>query len=253
MKRRNWEARIRRESAKSLLLICGVVFGALIALFLVYFSILKDIFGLFDSINGSKMSSFQLEKEPPLRGGYNLWRKIAVDLAELPVDQVLEKLLNEDPFGMRSFSKALIKAEEAKQRHLDLSELKLLWSCPSKKKRISLPDQRDQAKAERFRSGKGFLFFQHLRKAGGTNFCTLAQDNLPKVALPPYFCMPDYYWHRDQDGQDKSCAGCLHQWTNEEITNNMKYHRIAGNEWDSFDPARHFDLDAVFVTSFRKV
>ena len=32
----------------------------------------------------------------------------------------------------------------------------------------------------------------------------------------------------------------------------MNFHRIAGNEWDSFDPLRHFDLESVFVTSFRK-
>ena len=94
-----------------------------------------------------------------------------------------------------------------------------------------------------------FLFFQHLRKAGGTNFCTLAQRNLPSSQVPPYYCMPDYYWtggHR--------CGGCFSQWTNEQIVTNMKSqgHRVLGNEWDPFDSERFFALPAVFATSFRK-
>ena len=39
---------------------------------------------------------------------------------------------------------------------------------------------RDEAAAEDF----VFLFFQHLRKAGGTNFCGLAQKNLLKPQVP---------------------------------------------------------------------
>ena len=136
---------------------------------------------------------------------------------------------------------------------MDAAELQNLWPCPPNDKRISLPERRDQAKAARFRQGKGFLFFQHLRKAGGTHFCSLAEANLPKSAIPKYYCMPDYHWPREHKPmRTKQCAGCLHQWTNEEISRNMKSHRIAGNEWDSFDPSRHLDLESVFVTSFRK-
>jgi hypothetical protein len=80
--------------------------------------------------------------------------------------------------------------------------------------------------------------------------------------------MPDYYWHHHYENNDNEeddtnkrhhrsnngCAGCLHRWSNTEIIQHMKHdaYRIAGNEWDSFDPTRHLQLPAVFVTSFRK-
>eukprot|EP00985_Skeletonema_marinoi_P034280 scaffold43608_cov518-Skeletonema_marinoi.AAC.1 len=54
--------------------------------------------------------------------------------------------------------------------------------------------------------------------------------------------------------KEKKGAGLLHSWSNEEITTRMSKQgfRIAGNEWEYFDPPRHFDLPAVFATSFRK-
>jgi hypothetical protein len=36
-----------------------------------------------------------------------------------------------------------------------------------------------------------FIFYQHLRKAGGTGFCDLAKSNLNPRTIPPYYCMPD--------------------------------------------------------------
>lgn len=49
-------------------------------------------------------------------------------------------------------------------------------------------------------------------------------------------------------------AGYLHSWSNHEIITRMASSgfRIAGNEWENFDVSRHFDLPAVFATSFRK-
>ena len=46
----------------------------------------------------------------------------------------------------------------------------------------------------------------------------------------------------------------VHSWSNEEIVARMEEsgYRIAGNEWENFDVRRHFDLPAVFATSFRK-
>lgn len=46
----------------------------------------------------------------------------------------------------------------------------------------------------------------------------------------------------------------VHSWSNEEIITRMETsgYRIAGNEWENFDVSRHFDLPAVFATSFRK-
>jgi len=63
------------------------------------------------------------------------------------------------------------------------------------------------------------------------------------------------FWHHENEKNTKpnsGCAGCLHHWTNEEIVGNIQNHRIAGNEWDSFDPMRHLDLPAIFVSSFRR-
>ena len=46
---------------------------------------------------------------------------------------------------------------------------------------------------EAFRRGDedSFIFYQHLRKAGGTGFCELAKKNMKREEIPPYYCMPD--------------------------------------------------------------
>jgi len=96
-----------------------------------------------------------------------------------------------------------LKTESEKGRFLSLEELQYIFPCPTSgdgnngrdnnsatAERITLPDQRDHGKAEAFRNGvvPYFLFFQHLRKAGGTNFCSLAESNLKKNELPKYYC-----------------------------------------------------------------
>jgi hypothetical protein len=100
-----------------------------------------------------------------------------------------------------------------------------------------------------------FIFFQHLRKAGGTHFCTLAQQNIPKRYVPKYYCMPDYYWppplSKQQQQEQHPCAGCLHRYSNTEIVQYLQSHKIAGNEWDNFRVSDHFQLPAIFMTSFR--
>ena len=67
--------------------------------------------------------------------------------------------------------------------------------------------------------------------------------------FPFYYLVPDYHWNMKNRG-----AGYLTRYTNKEITDNMreKNHKIAGNEWDPFDPDRFFDLQATFATSFRR-
>ena len=63
------------------------------------------------------------------------------------------------------------------------------------------------------------------------------------------------HWHHANDPQQSGtngCAGCLHDWSNKEFAQKMGQYRIAGNEWQSFDPTRHLELPAVFVSSFRK-
>jgi len=196
---------------------------------------------------------------------YEHWRELAVRLASMPPNRTLDELERHDPFWVRKFETRLTAEEERLGRTLQLDELRQLFPCEneggvdtdrklSSCDRISLPDQRDHDKDAAFRNNADgtFLFFQHLRKAGGTHFCSLAESNLPKNALPSYYCMPDYHW---EGGTYRRCAGCLHHWTNEEISQRMRAqnHRIAGNEWDNFDPSRHFDLDgAIFATSFRR-
>lgn len=180
------------------------------------------------------------------------FKKLAMDLVRLPPAQTLKTLEEEDPFGTRVFEKRLEETETAKGRILTLEEIQELFPCPFNK-RITLPDLRNHTKGQAFRDGKPgtFLFFQHLRKAGGTHFCSLAESNLDRKAIPRYYCMPDYHWMKS-NGKKSTCAGCLSHWTNDEITSNMKSHRIAGNEWDKFEPERHFDLAASFATSFRR-
>ena len=189
---------------------------------------------------------------------YADWRKLAVELAQLPPSEILTRLEQEDPFGVRALEKMMAQVSPEELFEDLLPRITQIFPCPSTTERLGFPDQRNLTKAQAFRDNAPgvFIFFQHLRKAGGTNVCTLATANLPKKNLPSYFCMPDYYWLRDKDNQKKGhnngCAGCLHRWSNDEIVSKMGPHRIAGNEWDSFDPTRHLDLPAVFVTSFRR-
>ena len=69
---------------------------------------------------------------------------------------------------------------------------------------------RIESKAQDFRDEKPgtFLFFQHLRKAGGTNFCSLAENNLPKKAQPRYYCMPDMGWSGNKNAGYCKCSIC---------------------------------------------
>jgi hypothetical protein len=132
------------------------------------------------------------EKKPTVTGKreeYSNWRALAVDLAGKLPAEVLRILKDEDPFGVRTFEKNLLDRESKHGRFLRVDELRELFPCPTDH-RITLPDQRNPDKARAFRNGTEpyFLFFQHLRKAGGTNFCSLAEHNLEKKYLPGYYC-----------------------------------------------------------------
>ena len=191
------------------------------------------------------------------RHSYKDWKQLAVELAALPPDEILKILKTQDPFGVRKFEEKLLQMESDRQAILQLDDIQQLFPCP-KGERITLPDQRNHELAKKYRQGLDqlkqpkedfvFLFFQHLRKAGGTNFCGLAERNLLQAQVPQYYCMPDYHWI-----EARKCAGCLTGYENEDIANRMVEagHRILGNEWDNFAP-RFFDLPAVFATSFRR-
>jgi len=201
------------------------------------------------------------EEQQSLLYRYEDWKQWATQLASLPAEEILTILRTQDPFGVRTFEEKLLQMESDQQAILQLEDIRTLFPCP-KEERITLPDQRNHILAQKYRDGIDpskqqqqqsddnfvFLFFQHLRKAGGTNFCGLAEHNLLKVQVPEYYCMPDYYWD-----MKRRCAGCLLAYPNTEISSRMRKdnHRVLGNEWDNFD-SRFLDLPAVFATSFRR-
>ena len=129
----------------------------------------------------------------PATGGYARLSLVAQDLAALSPGETLQKLKEEDPFLTRAFDSQLTEQETQLGRVLTLEEIRQLFPCPEVQDRITLPDARLNQQAIDFRDNKPgtFLFFQHLRKAGGTNFCSLAEKNLPRHAQPAYYCMPD--------------------------------------------------------------
>ena len=126
------------------------------------------------------------------RPTYQDWRDFAIEMSALSPGEVLHILKEQDPFGVRSFEKALLQRESDEQAILQMDDIKKLFPCPSE--RITLPDQRNHENAKKYREGIQsittdkenfvFLFFQHLRKAGGTNFCGLAEKNLLKRFVP---------------------------------------------------------------------
>ena len=131
----------------------------------------------------------QQQARRTLRSTFKEWKLFAMDLAGKIPSDIVSTLKKDDPFGVRTFEKQLQAAEAEKQRFLSLAELQQLFPCPTQE-RISQPDFRDHDKAQAYANGTEtyFLFFQHLRKAGGTNFCSLAEHNLPKRNIPRYYC-----------------------------------------------------------------
>jgi len=118
--------------------------------------------------------------------------------------------------------------------------------CPvNVEQRIDYPSIVKKTNAERFRNGDpdAFVFYQHLRKAGGTGFCELAKTNMARGSVPPYYCMPD----------DRGSLATPPWNEAAYLKSNLlsKNWRIAANEWDAFYE-EFFDLQgAVFATTFR--
>ncbi|CAM9890825.1 unnamed protein product, partial [Laminaria digitata] len=119
------------------------------------------------------------------------------------------------------------------------------FQCPqSEAARFSSPDVRNHENEEAFKEGNGFIYYQHLRKAGGTGFCEMAGSrNMEHSEVPRYHCMPD-----NRGGM------ATPPWSNGGyLLEQMKAHsyRITANEWDAF-PSEHLNLPgAVFGTTFR--
>ena len=106
----------------------------------------------------------------------------------------------------------------------------------------------DASSTTAFKNGdkESFIFYQHLRKAGGTGFCDLAKKNMPRKEIPPYYCMPD------KKGSLSTPPWNQASYLKEKLAS--KGHRIAANEWDAWNAKNHNKKamnKAVFATTFR--
>eukprot|EP00596_Hydrurales_sp_CCMP1899_P010502 CAMPEP_0119034664 /NCGR_PEP_ID=MMETSP1177-20130426/1675_1 /TAXON_ID=2985 /ORGANISM="Ochromonas sp, Strain CCMP1899" /LENGTH=321 /DNA_ID=CAMNT_0006992269 /DNA_START=221 /DNA_END=1183 /DNA_ORIENTATION=+ len=147
------------------------------------------------------------------------------NLAESDPSELIIRLQEQDPLGINSGPKG--------------------FQCPSSSSRIDFPSFVNIENSAHFKEGVdgSFIFYQHLRKAGGTGFCDLANNNLPKDAVPSYYCMPDN-------------RGSLSTppWNQPEyIMNQMKArnYKIAANEWDVFYDTQADMKDVVLATTIR--
>ena len=115
----------------------------------------------------------------------------------------------------------------------------------------------DQAMKDfRAQSPTSFIFYQHLRfdtteiiilttrsihsnfsicrKAGGTAFCSAAQQNMERRAVPSYYCMPD-----------NRGSLATPPWNNAEFllrSIREQGYRIVANEWDAFYERYHYTV-----------
>ena len=72
------------------------------------------------------------------------------------------------------------------------------------------------------------VYYEHLSKAGGTSFCTMAKANMPKEEVPRYYCMPS------EPGMKDARVG---SWSREKLVKYFleKPHRLVSNEWEPFN------------------
>lgn len=153
------------------------------------------------------------------------------ELFELGVahpSELVHKLRTEDPLGVKGADpRAFICPKDTTQRLFDASMV-------------------NEARLEAFRADAPgtYVFYQHLRKAGGTGFCSLASDNEGKRRVPPYYCMVD------QRGSLGSPP-----WNNSAYLEDQmaqRGYRVTANEWDVFYSSMFTTLEhAVFATTIR--
>ena len=126
--------------------------------------------------------------------------------------------------------------------------------CPDKRNRVDSVEDGvkspfyDSESTSAFKRGDkdAFIFYQHLRKAGGTGFCDLAKKNMGKEEIPKYYCMPDRKGSLSTPPWNKA------EYLAKQLSS--KGHRIASNEWDAWNAQNHNKHalpKAVFVTTFR--
>lgn len=121
-----------------------------------------------------------------------------------------------------------------------------LFNCPLQGATLlDNPSIVDTNGLDAFKSKKegSFIFYQHLRKAGGTGFCDLANSNLPRMNVPDYYCMPD-----------NRGSLATTPWNNMTYTVQQvkaRKHRIIANEWDTFSAPFIQYPDVVLATTLR--
>ena len=126
-----------------------------------------------DNLNSNSKNNIQIDES---KSKHNNGANIHIVLRDLfnigLVDPMkLYKLLNSDTYAY----------------------LTSLSYCPSAADRIDYPriSNYNNLDAFKYNESGSFIFYQHLRKAGGTGFCDLAKSNLGAKHIPPYYCMPD--------------------------------------------------------------
>jgi hypothetical protein len=141
---------------------------------------------------------------------------------------------------------ALIKTlEQGDPLGVNLADPHAFQCPPDPSQRLDHPSLVNVQSLEAFRGGAegSFIFYQHLRKAGGTGFCDLAKRNLPVGSVPAYYCMPD---------QRGSLA--LQPWGDPVyLARHMRERgfKIAANEWDVYH-TDHGDIpNVVLATTMR--
>lgn len=168
-----------------------------------------------------------------------MWKKIE-DLFELGNNdprKLVEMLETEDPFGTDNPENFTCPSTDSAR--VD-SVNGIVYPYYSYDKEGTAPAS--------FKSGDrdSFIFYQHLRKAGGTGFCELAKKNMPRKEVPPYYCMPD------NRGSLATPPWNEASYLQEQLR--VRGHRIAANEWDAWNRVEHVPdkmPKAVFATTFR--
>ena len=114
---------------------------------------------------------------------------VAVATEEETPMTVLNKLFE---LGKKDPKALIIELEQNDPLHVNLVDPHAFVCPQSTTLRLDYPSLINEQSLQSFRDGSAdsFIFYQHLRKAGGTGFCDLAQRNLPKGSVPSYYCMP---------------------------------------------------------------
>lgn len=175
-----------------------------------------------------------LSTERGLRGS-TTYLDFLVDLARLPTSDLRKKLYDDDVFQL-----AILDT--------DSNTCPFTYSPPwFPPGRLRMPSTTTAVDVQNTSSSsRRLLWYEHLSKAGGTSFCKLAQSNMKKDEIPPYYCMP-----RDGDLPD----GRVGLWSNTKLLTYRAEHptiRIVSNEWQPFPPERWQLKDQLFfVTTLR--